>query len=99
MLDLDCHVVGELGEPAVQQADHGERMSGAVEEIRVAEGDVLCPAGHLLGDVVDHHVRLNHAEPAALDRYDRTVAEQELASPRLLGVPPSALSPPDTHPV
>ena len=51
MLDLDRDVVGQLRVASVQRFDDPTRVSRAVEEIGIAEGDVLGAGGDLLIDV------------------------------------------------
>ena len=70
----------------MQRLDKIGGVARAVEEIGIAEGDVLGAGGHLLADVGEHHVRLHHAERAAVHRHYGTVAAQVLAAARGLGV-------------
>ena len=86
VLDLDDHVVGELREPPVQLLDDAHGVGGTIEEIRIAEGDVLCAGRHLTRDVLQHDVRLHDEEPAAVDRNDRAMAAEMLAAAAGLGV-------------
>src|SRR5687768_15681311 len=86
MLDLDDHVVGEIREPPVQLLDDAHGVGGTVEEIGIAEGDVLRSGRHLTRDVLQYDVRLHDEEPAAVDRDDRAVSAKMLATAARLGV-------------
>ena len=86
VLDLDRHVVGQRREAAVQLIDDRQRVSRAVEEVGVAEGDVLRAGVDLLADVLDHDITFDDPEAPAVDRHDRTVPAQMAAASRRLGV-------------
>ena len=84
MLDLDRDVVGHVGMRGVQRLDDAHRVRRAVEEIGIAEGDVLGARRDLRRDVREHDVRLHDAELPVVDRHDRTVtAEMPAAAARL----------------
>ena len=68
VLDLDRHVVGEIRESLVQRLDDADGVGGAVEEIGVAEGNVLGAGRDLLRDVGQHDLRWHDEEPAAVHR-------------------------------
>ena len=61
-------------------------MGGTIEEVGIAEGDVLGAGRDLARDVLQHDVRLHDEEPAAVDRDDRAVAAEMLAAAAGLGV-------------
>ena len=63
-----------------------EGVGGAVEEVGIAEGDVLRAGGDLRADVGEHDVGVHGAEAAVVDRHDRAVAAAMLAAARRLGV-------------
>ncbi len=86
MLDLDGHVVADVGMPRRQALDHAARMCRAVEEIRVAERDVLRAGRDLLGDVGEHGLDRHDPHAALVDRHDRAVRAGMQAAARGLGV-------------
>ncbi len=86
VLDLDGDVVAEAGEPRRQRLDEPPGVRRAVEEIGIAERDVLGPALDLRGDVGQRDVDRDDAELPAIDRHDRAMAAQVLAAARRLGV-------------
>ena len=79
MLDLDRHVVGDIGVRRMKRLDHAHRVRRAVEEIGIAERDVLGAGRDLRVDVGEHDVRRHDAELAAVDRHHRTMPAQMLA--------------------
>ena len=70
----------------MQLLDDAHGVGGTIEEIGVAEGDVLCAGRHLTRDVLQHDVWLHDEEPAAVDRDDRAVAAEMLAAAAGFGV-------------
>ena len=54
-------------------------MSDAVEEIGIAEGDVLRTGRDLAADIFQHHLTLDDAKPAVVYRHDGAVTAQVLA--------------------
>ena len=62
------------------------RVRGTVEEVRVAEGDVLDALRHLRRDVGDDDVGWHDAELPVVDGHDRAVAAAVLAAAAGLGV-------------
>jgi len=74
-----------LGKRWVHGLQHAQRVGGAVEKIRVAEGDVLRACHHLLFDVGQHYVHLDRAELALIHRHHRAMPAQVLAAARGLG--------------
>ena len=79
VLNLDRHVVRQVGKLACQGMHDAHRVTDAVEEIRVAERHVLGAPRHLRPDVGQHHLRGHDAEPTVVDRHDRTVPAPMLA--------------------
>ena len=70
-----------------------DSVAGAIEEIRVAEGDVLSPSSNLLANVGQHHLTLDKAEAPTVDRHNRAVPAQVLAASTGFGVAYGHLSP------
>src|ERR1039458_10403869 len=85
VLDLDGDVVSQRGPFAVEGLDDGDSMAGAVEEIGVAEGDVLRAGGHLPADVLQYHLPLHDAENTPIDRDHRAMPADEFAAPAGFG--------------
>ena len=61
-------------------------MADPVEEVRIAEGDVLRARRDLRAHVRQHDVDRDDAEAAVVDRHDRTVTAAVLAAAARLGV-------------
>ena len=80
VLDFDGGVEAELRKLRVHGGEHFHRVGAAVEEIRVAEGDVRGTGRHLLRDVGHHHRQRHDAEFALIHRHHRTMAAQMLAA-------------------
>src|SRR6266404_5613701 len=57
---------------------HG--VTDAVEEIRIAEGDVLRAGGHLAANVFEHHLAADDSKDALIDRHDGAMAAKMLAA-------------------
>jgi hypothetical protein len=66
-------------------------MQRTVEEVGIAEGDVLRTCVHLLPDVGEYHVTLHDAKDAAIDRRDGAVPTQVFAAAARLGVADDAV--------
>ena len=77
----------------VQRFDDSAGMSRAVEEIGIAEGDVLGAGGHLLIDVREHDVGRDDAELAVVDRHDRAMPAAMLAAAGRIGRPATRREP------
>ena len=73
VLDLDRDVVAQLRMLRVQRAHQRQRVTGSVQEVRVAERDVARAGAHLAADVLEHDGARDDAEPPAVDGHDRTV--------------------------
>src|SRR5258706_6880366 len=86
MLDLDGRVVGDERKLAMQFLNDAHRVGGSIEEIGIAEGDVLRAGGDLLANIVQHYVALDDAEVALINRHNRAVAAQMFAAAAGLGV-------------
>ena len=87
MLDLDGDVVGDLRVRGVQRVDDAHRVRRTVEEIGIAERDVLRRRPRPARDVGEHDVGLHDAELSLVDRHDRAMAAQMLAAAAGFGVP------------
>ena len=75
------------GNSCARRSTMRTRVGRSVEEVGIAERDVLGAGGHLRADVAHHDVERNRAEGAAVDRHDRTVPAQMLAAARRVGDP------------
>src|SRR4029078_3938948 len=82
MLDLDGRVVADAGKLPRERVDDGQRVRGAVEEVRIAEGDVLRAGGYLRANVGEHDIRRHRAEPAVVERDDRAGSAAMIAAAR-----------------
>src|SRR6266446_10077144 len=80
MLDLDGRVVRQSGKLRVQGVYNGHGVAGAVEKIRVTEGDVLRSHGDLLADVGEHDVALHDPKNAVIDGDHRAMPAQMLTA-------------------
>ena len=60
--------------------DDRDRVARTIEEVRIAERDVLGAGTDLRSDVGHYDVDRDHAEPAVVHRHDRTVAAAMLAA-------------------
>ena len=85
MLDLDRHVVGDIGMRRMERLDHAHRMCRTIEEIGIAERDVLGASPDLRVDVGEDDVSRHDAKLAAVDRHDGAVPAQVLAAPACFG--------------
>jgi len=65
-------------------------VSGAVQEVRVAERDVRCAGLDLLANVLEDDVGRDRAESSCVDRHHGAVAAQVLASAARFGKPGDA---------
>jgi hypothetical protein len=86
MLDLDGRVVGEIRELAMQRVHDAHGVRGPVEEIGIAEGDVLGARGHLLANVGEHDLGLHHPKAPLIHRHHRAMAAQMFAASAGFGV-------------
>src|SRR6185312_9401612 len=91
MFDFDRHIVGERWEAFLHPLNYAHAMCGAVEKIRVAECNVLSPGFYLLGDVGQHDVRRDYAEPPVVNGNHRTVAAEMLAAAGRLRISGNAI--------
>ena len=70
-----------------------QRVRRAVEEIGIAEGDVLRAGRHLPANIFQHHVARHHAKNSVVHRHDRAVPAQMLAAAAGFGVSRDAMPP------
>jgi hypothetical protein len=70
----------------VQGFDDARGVGNAIEEIRIAEGNVLRTGFDLLTNVGKHNFLRNDAELAVVNRNNWTVATEVFAAARSLGV-------------
>ena len=80
VLDLDGDVVAELREFAVQRLDDGQRVRRPIEEIGIAEGDVLGARIDLAANVFQHDVALHDAENSVVDGHNGAMAAKVFAA-------------------
>src|SRR5215831_16672919 len=85
MLDLDCHVIGDTGKLPVKLFDQRHGMADAIEEIRIAKGNVLCASGDLPARIFHHDVTGDDAECPFVNRNNRTMAAQMFAAAARFG--------------
>jgi hypothetical protein len=64
----------------MKRLDEFHGVTDAVEEIRIAEGDVLRAGGHLAANVFEHHLAADDSKHALVNRHDRAVAAKMLAA-------------------
>ena len=86
VLDLDRDVVAHVRVPGRKRLDDPTRVGRAVEEVGVAEGDVLRAGVHLLGDVRHHDIVGHDAQRASVHGHDRAMRTGVQAAARGLGV-------------
>src|SRR5689334_13879473 len=86
VFDLYGDIIGEPGPFAMESFDDSDSVAGAVEEVRVAKGDVLRTRRDLTTDILQYDISLHNPENAAVHRDHRTVAAQMFAAARCLGV-------------
>ena len=79
VLDLDGDVVCDGRELAMQRIHDSRGVRRAVEEVGVAESDVLRARFDLQPDIVDDHLRLDDPEGSTVNRNYRAMPAQVLA--------------------
>src|SRR5437870_472961 len=79
VLHLDRDVVGDLRVRSVQCLDYAQGVGRTVEEIRIAERDVLSAGADLRIDISEHDLRSHDSKLPAIDGDHRTVATYVLA--------------------
>src|SRR6516162_1760880 len=91
MLDLDGHVVCELRKFTVQRVNERNGVADAIEEVGIAERDVLRASGNLLANVRKDDVAVDNAKNTFVDGNDWAVAAEMLATAARFGVAHSAV--------
>ncbi len=71
---------------AMQRVHDSHGVRGPVEEIGIAEGDVLGARGHLLANVGEHDLRLHHAKTSLIHRHHGAMAAQMFAASAGFGI-------------
>src|SRR5215467_7035750 len=87
MLDFDGYVVGNVWKFAVKCFDKVHCMTNSIKEVRVSEGNMLCPGGELLSNIREHHFAIYNAKHSFVYGHDRTMATEVLAAATCLGRP------------
>src|SRR5947209_525233 len=85
MLDLDGDVVGDRGKFAMKSVDYFEGMLDAVEEIGIAERDMLRAGSDLLANVGEDDVAVHDAEDTFIDWHDGAMTAEMFAAAAGLG--------------
>src|SRR5215471_17575708 len=80
MLDLDGHVIAKIRKLAVEIPNDGNRVPGAVKEVRVSERDVASTRLHLPSDVLQDYFLLDNPKPSLVHRHNRAMTAQVLAA-------------------
>ena len=86
MLDLDDHIVGQIGKFLVKRPDECECVTGSVEEVRIPKCDVLGTARHELANVCHNNIAFNDAKPPVVDGDHRAVSAQVFTASTGFGV-------------
>ena len=73
VLHLDGHIVGQLRMRKVERLDNAKRVRRTVEEIWIAEREVLRARRDLGGNIGEHDLGLHDTELSVVNRHDRTV--------------------------
>src|SRR2546429_6511124 len=66
-------------------------MPAAIEKIRIAEGNVLRAGHHLLANVREHNFTIHYPEHSLVNRHNRAMAAQMLASAARFGITGKAM--------
>ena len=80
MFDFDGHVVGQMRMVGVKSFENTSGVGDAIEEIRVAEGDVLRACCDLLTNVGENNVESDYTKLALINGNDRTMAAEMFAA-------------------
>jgi len=70
VFDLDGHVVRQGRKFPMKCLREFHRVTNAVKEIGITEGDVLRPGGHLAADIFHHHVAADDSKHSLVNRHD-----------------------------
>lgn len=91
MFDFDGHVVGQMRMVSVKSFEDASGVGDAIEEIRIAEGDVLRACCDLLTNVGENYVERDYAELALINGNDGAMAAEMFAAAGGFGVTGYAL--------
>ena len=80
VLDFYGDVVGYVGKFTVKFFDKLHRVTNAIEEVRIAEGNVLRALGDLLADILHHDVAADDSKHAFVNRDDGAMAAKVFAA-------------------
>ena len=80
VLDLNGHVVRYGRKFPMKRPDKIHRVTNAIKEIRITEGNMLRAGGHLAANVFEHHVAANNSKDPFVDGNDGAVAAKMLAT-------------------
>src|SRR4029077_1232180 len=80
VLNFYCHVIGHLGEFAVELFDERNGVAYAIKKVRVAKRDMLRTCGYLAANVLKYNFSRHDPKNAVIYRHDGAVAAQMLAS-------------------
>ena len=81
VLDLDGLIVSQVRNFPVEGLAKLCSVADAVEEIGIAEGDVLSAGFDLVADICENDFGLDDAKATLVDRYYRAMATEMLAAP------------------
>src|SRR5882724_8838954 len=85
MLDLDRYVVGELREFPVEFPNEFHGVAYAVEEVRIAERDMLRTGSRLTANVLENNIATDDSKSTFVHRYNRAVPAKMFAAPAGFG--------------
>src|ERR1051325_6876340 len=92
MLDFYRDVVTQLRKFPMHRFNNGNSVSGSIENIGIAERNVLGARSSLLANVLQHHLSLHNAKDAVVDGNDWAMPAQMLAAAARLGVSGNKMS-------
>src|SRR5262249_27391785 len=92
VFNFDGDVVSDAWKFAMEFVDQLERVTNAIEEVGIAEGNVSSARLNLLTDVGHHHVATHYAKDPFVDWNDRTVAAEMFATATRFGRANDAVS-------
>ncbi len=80
VFDLNGHVVSYGRKLAVKCFHEFHGVTYAVKEIRIAEGDVLRPGGHLAANIFEYHIPTDNSKQSLVNRHDWAMTAKMLAA-------------------
>src|SRR5712664_201008 len=81
VLDFNRYVVGELREFPVEFLNEFHGVADAVEEVRIAERDMLRAGSRLAANVFENNIAADDSKDTFVYRHDRTVPAKVFAAP------------------